>query len=365
MGRPNDCNSYVLVHLGRKNAGPRILKETARALSDSGLLVGLICSSYVDNITELESFHAHPLKIKTYLGRKSFIWSLFILPFRVYQIIRYVRQFEQVRVMFVMHHLWDPIILRLLRVSTNHKIIYWLHDAKNHPGENGIVNRILVSSGIKYADTVITLSEYVTAEIEVRANCPPIIQISHPIVRDLGTLTNVKKDNQQVLFLGRLSKYKGLARLCDAWKIISAEFPNANLVIAGDGDIELANKLTRNLLNCRKILKYLSDSEIATLLSNSAVVVLPYDEASQSGILVKAFEYGIPYVATPVGALPEQHSILKGGLITEDMEATSFAKAVKLVLVKGAEEFRFSVDDLSYRNQISHLHKMLDLQSFK
>ena len=365
MGSTSEFQGYVLVHLGRKNAGPRILEEAARALKESDLLVGMICSTHADNIDSLEAIHSQVLKVKTYRTKKSFIWSVFSLPIPAYQIIKYLSKFRQIRVMFVMHHLWDPVLLKFLQVFTNHKLIYWLHDAKSHPGEIQIVNKILVSSAIKHADVVVTLSNHVKSEIEMRDNCPPVIQISHPVVVDISTRAGRKIDSQQVLFLGRISKYKGLARLCDAWKIILVEFPNANLVIAGDGDIEFAKELTRNLQNCIRIFKYLSDSEIASLMVTSAVVVLPYDEASQSGILVKAFEYGVPYVATPVGAIPEQHSIFKGGLIAEDMEAASFARAVQIVLNRGVKEFKASREELSYQNQMSYLHEMLNSQSNK
>lgn len=354
---------YVLVHLGRMNAGPRILQETARVLGADGLLAGIICSKYADNLAEIESCNTRVLKLKTYQSKKTFILSLFCLPFRAHQIKTFLQQFRNVRIMFVMHHLWDPLILKLLKSSTNFKVIYWLHDAKSHPGEIQTLNRILVSSGIKYADTVVTLSKHVKLEIERRANCPPVIQISHPLATDQATFFPRKNDSKQVLFLGRISKYKGLARLRDAWEIISTDFPEANLVIAGDGDIELASELTRNLKNCTGVLKYLSESEIANLMLASAVVVLPYDEASQSGILVKAFEFGIPYVATPVGAIPEQNAELNGGLIADDMQATSFARAVKVILGKSDFENRTYRDELSYKNQISNLHAMLNLQN--
>jgi hypothetical protein len=47
------------------------------------------------------------------------------------------------------------------------------------------------------------------------------------------------------------------------------------------------------------------------------------------------------------------------------MEAASFARAVQIVLNSGAEEFKDSREELSYQNQMSYLHEMLNSQSNK
>ena len=60
-----------------------------------------------------------------------------------------------------------------------------------------------------------------------------------------------------------------------------------------------------------------------------SILVLPYDEASQSGILVQGIENQIIYVATPVGALPEQNLLLGGGIVAENMTSKSFADSLE------------------------------------
>jgi hypothetical protein len=52
--------------------------------------------------------------------------------------------------------------------------------------------------------------------------------------------------------------------------------------------------------------RWVPEDDIPTVFEESDVIVLPYREASQSGILVSALAHGVPVVATPVGGLREQ-----------------------------------------------------------
>ena len=58
-------------------------------------------------------------------------------------------------------------------------------------------------------------------------------------------------------------------------------------------------------------LGYKSDEELLAYFSECNFVVLPYKEASQSGVLLTALSLGKPVIATKVGALPEVVNIVK------------------------------------------------------
>ena len=62
-------------------------------------------------------------------------------------------------------------------------------------------------------------------------------------------------------------------------------------------------------------LEYKSDEELLAYYLECDFVVLPYKEASQSGVLLAALSLGKPVVATNVGGLPEVVNIVKGGYI--------------------------------------------------
>ena len=109
-----------------------------------------------------------------------------------------------------------------------------------------------------------------------------------------------------ILFFGRIWEYKGLEYLIRAEPLITAEVPNAKIVIAGEG--EDFDRYRRLMVHPERFVvynEYVSDDVRATLFQQASVVALPYIEASQSGVLPLAYMHMKPVVATTVGGLPE------------------------------------------------------------
>jgi glycosyltransferase involved in cell wall biosynthesis len=85
---------------------------------------------------------------------------------------------------------------------------------------------------------------------------------------------------------------------------------------------------------------------MAQLVAGADAVVLPYREASQSGVAPMAHGLGVPVVATPVGGLAEQLRDGVDGVLARDMTAQALAEAMDAaadrtrhaVLVEGARE---------------------------
>ena len=117
-----------------------------------------------------------------------------------------------------------------------------------------------------------------------------------------------KNDDDKVnfLFFGNIHHYKGVGILLKAYKIVSAKADNVTLTIAGKGDIsEFSNELKG--INVNLINRFIDDSEIAPLFSSpNRVLVLPYIDATQSGVTPIAMEYKVPVIASDTGGLKEQ-----------------------------------------------------------
>jgi glycosyltransferase involved in cell wall biosynthesis len=62
--------------------------------------------------------------------------------------------------------------------------------------------------------------------------------------------------------------------------------------------------------------------------------VLPYVEASQSGVAPLSFKRGRGVIATPVGGLPEQVRHEETGLIVADVSAASLAASIRRLAVE-------------------------------
>jgi glycosyltransferase involved in cell wall biosynthesis len=105
----------------------------------------------------------------------------------------------------------------------------------------------------------------------------------------------------QILFFGRINKYKGIGNLLIAFKSIVSKYPGATLVLAGKGDPEVSN--IENQKNVFFINRHIENEELSRLIAESDFVVCPYTDATQSGVIMTAFAFCKPVIATDVGGL--------------------------------------------------------------
>ena len=78
--------------------------------------------------------------------------------------------------------------------------------------------------------------------------------------------------------------------------------------------------------------EFVSRDLSADLFRRASVVVLPYTEASQSGVLAFAYTFGKPVVVTDVGSLPEVVDEGETGLVVPPKDTQALAEAVVSVL---------------------------------
>lgn len=132
-----------------------------------------------------------------------------------------------------------------------------------------------------------------------------------------------------MLFFGRIWPYKGLDYLIAAEPIIAAACPQARFVIAGQGEgfgryhAMMVHPDRFEVLN-----RYIPRDEVSRLFQQASVVVLPYTEASQSGIIPLAYAFSKPVVATNVGGIPEVIDDGQTGLLVPPRDSNALAEAV-------------------------------------
>jgi glycosyltransferase involved in cell wall biosynthesis len=110
-----------------------------------------------------------------------------------------------------------------------------------------------------------------------------------------------------LLFFGRVSNYKGLDTLLDAMPTIWTDLPDVRLLIAGEPRSGL-HPTSHPILSDRRVQlidHHVPDAEVPDLFARASAVVLPYRQASQSGVGTQAQRFGRAIVATDVGGLPE------------------------------------------------------------
>lgn len=129
------------------------------------------------------------------------------------------------------------------------------------------------------------------------------------------------------LFFGRVEPYKGLNILFAAMRELVARHRDLRMVIAGSGPLPtIPQDIAPNLV---LINRFIEDREIKSLFTQASFLVLPYLEATQSGVIPLAAAFGRPAVATRVGALPEliEHGVT--GAIVEAGDPSALASAMQ------------------------------------
>ena len=104
-----------------------------------------------------------------------------------------------------------------------------------------------------------------------------------------------------VLFFGLLRPYKGVDVLLEAWRGIEG----AELWVAGMPRMPLEPLRAAAPPGVRFVPRFVTDPEIPALFRRADLVVLPYREIDQSGVLFTALAFGRPLVLTDVGGFPE------------------------------------------------------------
>ena len=67
--------------------------------------------------------------------------------------------------------------------------------------------------------------------------------------------------------------------------------------------------------------------------------IVPYNSASQSGIIIDAYKYSRPVIAFAVGAIPEQVDAEKSGYLVEAGNNEKFAGKLKEVMKLSTDEY--------------------------
>jgi glycosyltransferase involved in cell wall biosynthesis len=133
---------------------------------------------------------------------------------------------------------------------------------------------------------------------------------------------------EYISFIGRISPYKGVDIFLNAIEEVSKEFPDQKFIVAGN-PIASYKPNTSRLNNVSFIFKHLSNYEIAEITAKSKLIVCPYIDATQSGVIMTAYALGCPVMVTPVGGLPEYVDNGVTGIILNTADSLQLASQLK------------------------------------
>lgn len=326
----------LLWHWGRRGAGPRYTLELARALMRRpDVEVHLSVSRDSELIDELRALNIPMLEVKTYNNLVSALFMTFNIFSTRRKFSRYLRENRIEIVNSTMSHLWSRFVTPAV-LKSGAVLLNTVHDAVLHPGEQGGAKSWFYQP-FKAAHAYIALTNYVGQQLsEMHAIAPekvtiiPLGPLSDPAIQTQSVLP--RTGPLRILFFGRILRYKGLERLIEAYGMLREEGQEVSLQITGAGDMSDVIAAIKALPDITVNNKWVPEGKMDGVFSQADVIVLPYLESSQSGVIASAFATGVPAIGTPIGGLPEQITHGVNGLITADTSPAALATEIRKLI---------------------------------
>ncbi len=139
----------------------------------------------------------------------------------------------------------------------------------------------------------------------------------------------LKVKNNYFLFFWRISEYKWLDTLLESLKFIKEQISNFKLIIAGWWDLTQYNDLINSNREGIEVYNYnIPEEEVYKYFEQSEFVVLPYKDATWSGVIPTAFAFSKAVITTDVGELATHVHDKKSWLIVPPNDPKKLADAI-------------------------------------
>lgn len=288
---------------GRFGAGPRFAACLADALRDRpGIEVSLSLSRGAEILAACDAPHCE-MKVTTYRGWGTFFLRLLGAPLALpVLVVRLARRRPDLAICAMPGplDLLMAVALRLLRC----RVVVVVHDADAHAGDGFPLQMTLQRLLCRTAHGLAVLSSHVGQRLRNQGLAgAKLIPFRHPPFPYALPHTSRMPGPPRLLCFGRLLPYKGLDVLAAALRTCHREL---EVRVVGRGPETPALAALRACPNVQVENAWVPEDQVGALLAWADAVVLPYREASQSGVGAAALAAGRPIIATRVGGLKEQ-----------------------------------------------------------
>ncbi len=300
---------------------------------------------------DIQPLYAPPNPALTFLAT-FFFWQHI-------QTIRAIRKAKPDLINILDIHPWYLLYLPFLK---NIPLIVTINDPQLHSGEAGWlmthVLRWLTRRLLARAKHIIVLGKKQQDVLQRMGYRQKEIFVSRiGSYASLGGKATIHPPKDPViLFFGRIKQYKGLDVLLEAFPLVKKKTPDAQLLIVGEGDLTPYKDRLAGQQGIEVINRFVKEKEIAGFFNRSAVIAMPYHDATQTGVVQIAYSFKRPVVATTVGSLPELVEDGKTGYLVPPGNVPKLTAALSSLLQDRAKLLKFG------ENAYIKLGKELDWQ---
>jgi glycosyltransferase involved in cell wall biosynthesis len=234
----------------------------------------------------------------------------------------------------VFHILWnnkfeyfDRTVLMLFYRLLGKKLVITVHNvnAAKRDLNDGFMNRLTLKVQYHLAHHLFVHTELMKSELidefKVQHDRVSVIPfgINNAVPQTALTAKaakrslNLELEHKAILFFGRITPYKGLDRLIPVFRKLAIRDKNYRLIIAGrpdrcdeywsrirldiQGDVESGTILLND--------DFIPDEQVEIYFKAADVLILPYRDIYQSGVLFLGQSFGLPVLASSAGSLKE------------------------------------------------------------
>jgi glycosyltransferase involved in cell wall biosynthesis len=237
-----------------------------------------------------------------------------------------------------------------------------------NPHEKRFFDRFFNRCFLNAYDAFVVLSAAVEKEVLELKPDAKIALIAHPPYEGEANAMDTQAarlqlgldpEKKTLLFFGLIRPYKGLSELIAAFGLLDDSY---QLLIAGEvyGDAQIYEQALQELpfANWKFVNRYLPDAEVDTYFAAADLVVLPYLNATQSGIRAMALSQKRAVLCTNVGGLAEGLQAQGHGFDLSSIAPQDFSIRVQSLFNQG------DIDECNQRLSAMNLDLEQAWQSF-
>jgi D-inositol-3-phosphate glycosyltransferase len=328
----------------------------AMELTSKGLALDLVGSDDLD----CPEFHGNPrlnfLNLRRDQDPNASLMKKVVRIFKYYaRLIGYAATAKPK----IFHILWnnkfelfDRTLVMFYYKILGKRIVLTVHNvnAGKRDSNDNVLNRLSLRIQYRLADHLFVHTERMKQELiaEFGANAARItiipLGINNAVPNTVLSAGEAKKrlgirnDEKVILFFGRITPYKGLEYIVTAFQRILPQNGKYRLIIAGrpekdcDGYWAPISEAIREDVETGRVLlraEFIPDDETEVYFKAADVLVLPYRNIYQSGILFLGYSFGLPALAADVGSLKTEIVEGKTGFVFKPEDPIELASAVE------------------------------------